>query len=337
MTIARKAFSVVVSFVLVMSFALCIVPQNSYAVTQSEVDAVKAQLDAADTAASEAAESYYAALDAHDAAVTAMKEAQQKIDETTATLEDKQGHLRTRAVSMYRSGSPTLVDVFLNSASFSEFANMWNLLNLLNENDSELIEQVKELKAEQQAAYDEYAEQEKISAEQMQQAEIAKTEAEAKSATYASLYNSMSSELQAQIQAAQAAKYVSASTDTGSSNSSSNTSGVIRGGGSGVCNTSLAMAQVGKPYNYGATGPDSFDCSGLCYYCGAPYHSSAALYANAASRVPVSEAQAGDVLWTSGHVGISLGGNTYVHASDYGTGVIVSYNASSAFQYALRF
>jgi peptidoglycan DL-endopeptidase CwlO len=28
----------------------------------------------------------------------------------------------------------------------------------------------------------------------------------------------------------------------------------------------LAMKELGKPYQWGATGPDSFDCSGLCYY-----------------------------------------------------------------------
>ena len=29
----------------------------------------------------------------------------------------------------------------------------------------------------------------------------------------------------------------------------------------------LAMKQLGKPYSWGATGPSSFDCSGLAYYC----------------------------------------------------------------------
>ena len=30
---------------------------------------------------------------------------------------------------------------------------------------------------------------------------------------------------------------------------------------------SCVRDQLGKPYEYGAAGPDSFDCSGLCFYC----------------------------------------------------------------------
>ena len=360
-----KAISIFLSIAIVL--ALC--PSVAYAITESEVQEAKEEYQAAEDAASEAAETYYKALDAHDAAVEAMNVAEEKIEETTAELEVKQEQLSSRAVSMYKTGNYTLIDVILGCTSFSEFATTWDLLNKVNENDAELIAEVKELKSEQEAAYEEYSEQEEEAATQLAAADEALGETEAAAAELEEVYNSMSEELQEQVlaeaeaeaeaeaqaaaEAAEAATVAeeteteSSSSDSSSSSSStssstsssssSSSSGYVNNGGSSVCDVSLALAQVGKSYVYGATGPDAFDCSGLCYYCGAPYRSSAALYANATSRLPVSEAQAGDVLWKSGHVGISLGGEDFVHAANAATGVVIGHNASSYFTYVLRF
>ncbi len=341
---SKKLFSTAACAILALAIFVSFSPMSAYGVTEAEVAQAKSKFEAASAAASEAAERYYGALDAHDAAVAAMQTAQQTIEQTTKELAAKQDRLRSRATSMYRSGSFSMFDVVFGSTSFSEFATTWDLLNKMNENDANLISSVKILREEQQAAYDEYAKQEQESASQLAAAETAKADTEAKSQELSNYYNSLSEDLKAQVNAAAESRQVAAA-DTGSDSGGSSSGGsggssgggYTRGGGSGVCDVSLALAQVGKDYASGATGPDAFDCSGLCYYCGAPYRSSATLYANAASRLPVSEAQAGDVLWTSWHVGISLGGNDYVHASDYGIGVIVSHNASSAFRYALRF
>jgi peptidoglycan hydrolase CwlO-like protein len=334
---------------------------TAFGVTEDDVAAAKAQLDAANAAVDEATEVYYEALDAHDAAVEARDAAKKELDETKAKLEEKQGHLATRAKSMYRTGSPTLMDVIFGSSSFEEFANTWNLLTDMNENDAKLIEEIKDLKAKAEAAYEEYVEQEKLAAQHLKESEEAKTQVEALAAEYQNVYESLSAELQAQIiaeqQAAAAAAaqaeaeaaqayyeeygYAEDADGDGYADSGSSDGGgysyVNNGGSAGGLNYEWALTQVGKSYNWGSTGPNAYDCSGLAYAAGAPYRSSSALYANAKSRVPVSEAQAGDVLWVNGHVGISLGGNRYVHASDYGTGVIVSENANSAFTYALRY
>lgn len=89
-----------------------------------------------------------------------------------------------------------------------------------------------------------------------------------------------------------------------------------------------ARRQLGKPYEYGASGPDSFDCSGLTMWAwragkrSLP-HSSQAQYA-ATRRVPLDEVEPGDLLFYGDpihHVGIYAGDGMMVEASQTGTPV----------------
>lgn len=134
----------------------------------------------------------------------------------------------------------------------------------------------------------------------------------------------------------------------GSSSSASNGSSSSNSGGSTVAPPSEGAASavvsyayqfIGRPYVFGATGPDSFDCSGFTSY----------VYRNAVGREitrttysqinqgrPVSrdQLQPGDLVFTNGveHVGIYVGGGQMIHAARPGVGVIVGpiYNFSSA-------
>lgn len=94
---------------------------------------------------------------------------------------------------------------------------------------------------------------------------------------------------------------------------------------------STALAQVGKPYSYGATGPDAFDCSGLvCYSFGYAlgrdtYSMISSLQSLGRWKTSMDELSYGDLVFPStGHVGIYLGGGMMVHASSPGVGVVVA-------------
>ena len=95
---------------------------------------------------------------------------------------------------------------------------------------------------------------------------------------------------------------------------------------------SYALAQVGDRYVYSATGPSSWDCSGLTMgaYRQAGIslpHYSYAQYQRA-KKIPLSQARPGDLVFYFGgsvhHVGIYIGNGKMVHAANPGTGVVVS-------------
>ena len=91
---------------------------------------------------------------------------------------------------------------------------------------------------------------------------------------------------------------------------------------------SLALAQIGKPYVWGASGPNSFDCSGLILYAWRAAgrslpHSSRALYAST-TRVSVNQIRVGDLVFYGSpihHVGMYIGNGDMVEASRRGTPV----------------
>ena len=100
--------------------------------------------------------------------------------------------------------------------------------------------------------------------------------------------------------------------------------------------------QLGKPYVYGAAGPDSFDCSGLAYYChnqGIPRVASD--QSRGGKAVSKSNLLAGDLMFwnTSGsgvsHTTVYVGGGQMIHAPK--TGDVVKQVASSSSYWDPRF
>ena len=84
---------------------------------------------------------------------------------------------------------------------------------------------------------------------------------------------------------------------------------------------SFARTQIGKPYVWGATGPDSYDCSGLTQaaWKAAGVDIPRVTYdqVNAGTTVPVSSAQPGDLVFFYDditHVGLYIGNGMMIHA-----------------------
>lgn len=107
----------------------------------------------------------------------------------------------------------------------------------------------------------------------------------------------------------------SVATKPSNSSSSTTTSGTNANGGSIV---SRAYSQLGKPYEWGAYGPNSFDCSGFVSYCLTGSYSRLGTTLTFMGWTRVSNPQPGDVVTTATHCGIYIGNGQMIHAPHTG-------------------
>ena len=128
--------------------------------------------------------------------------------------------------------------------------------------------------------------------------------------------------------AAKEAAHAAAAAKAKSSSKSESSAVVGTGAGSASGNSvaSFASQFVGNPYVYGGTSlTNGADCSGFVMSVYANFgvslpHSSSALR-SVGYGVSLADAQPGDIICYSGHVGIYVGNNTIVHASTAATGI----------------
>jgi len=107
----------------------------------------------------------------------------------------------------------------------------------------------------------------------------------------------------------------SVATKPSNSSSSTTTSGTNANGGSIV---SRAYSQLGKPYEWGAYGPSSFDCSGFVSYCLTGSYTRLGTTLTFMGWTRVSNPQPGDVVTTATHCGIYIGNGQMIHAPHTG-------------------
>ncbi|MER6071912.1 NlpC/P60 family protein [Streptomyces sp. NPDC001817] len=134
--------------------------------------------------------------------------------------------------------------------------------------------------------------------------------------------------------AAELAKQQAAQQQAGSSSSSSSGTGSGSTGSGSTGSTAsgsydtkaekaiaFARAQIGKPYVWGATGPDSYDCSGLTQAAwkaaGVTLPRTTYDQVNAGTTVSLTDARPGDLIFfydDISHVGVYMGNGMMIHA-----------------------
>jgi cell wall-associated NlpC family hydrolase len=250
-----------------------------------------------------------------DAAAAAAAEAQRAVDAY-------EPQLRAIAHTGFTGENQSRVAAFLTSDSATDLVQQMTTLDLIAAHTNEVIAHVAALQdvaEEAQAVADEAAARAEagLAELQAQQAEVQKRVEQ-----YQADFARLSAEEQAAVTTAIAGPALAPP---------SIDQLPLAPGSAAATAVTVALAQVGAPYVWGASGPGGFDCSGLTSYAYAAAgvslpHSSRA-QSQLGRAVSRSELQPGDIVYfysPVSHVGIYIGNGMMVHARTFGQPVAVT-------------
>ena len=225
-------------------------------------------------------------------------ETKQQISDLKDSLEKDQKELESKQVEYEKQGD--------------------NLNNLITSKSAEVANLDSEIQAAAEAAAREAAERAAKEAAEKAAREAERQQAAASNNNAASTSNrnnTTSNRNNTTSSSSSSSSSASAATKPSNSSSSTTTSGTNANGGSIV---SRAYSQLGKPYVWGACGPNSFDCSGFVSYCLTGSYSRLGTTLTFMGWTRVSNPQPGDVVTTATHCGIYIGNGQMIHAPHTG-------------------
>ena len=238
---------------------------------------------------------------------------QEEIAKNQATLEEQKGTLEAKQA-----------DLNVLKASLAE--------------QQATKESEKQALAQQKAAYE--AEQKRVREQQAQAAAVQQAAQQAQASA------SSSSNASVNYGTSNSSQSSSVSSNSGVTNVVIPSTPAPAPSGNGSAIVAEAYKHIGKPYVWGAKGPDTFDCSGFTRYVylqvtGRDIGGWTVPQEGAGTIIPVSQAQPGDLyFWgsrgSSYHVAIALGGGSYIHAPQPGESVKVGSVAYFAPSFAVR-
>jgi cell wall-associated NlpC family hydrolase len=300
---------------------------------QAEAARVKQQIDSLDTKVEIAAEDYNEASERYAELSQQVDETRAELEKTRGRIDELEGMLNTRAESMYRTGRLSMLEVLLDTKSFEEFAATWDILKDLNSRDADAVAELKVVKAQAERAEADLAAKQSEAKSVKDQMAANKSSIENQLANRKSMLTGLESEIAAleRAEAARAAAAAASSSRSSSRVSSGNKTfpPPTRAPRSEVVN--IAKRYLGAPYRWGASGPNSFDCSGFTSFVyrqvGVSLPRVSRAQIGAGQRVSRSDLQPGDLVFFGSpihHVGIYVGGNSYIHSPRTGDVVKIS-------------
>ncbi|MFF8863464.1 MULTISPECIES: NlpC/P60 family protein [unclassified Streptomyces] len=300
-------------------------------------DEVKAKVDKLYEQAEQATEKYNGA-----------KEKQQKLQKEISTVQDDVARgqqelnklrdgLGSLATAQYRSGGIDPSVQLLLSSNPDDYLDKASTLDQLSSQQVDSLKKIQDKQRELAQERAEAAEKLKDLSSTRTQLEEKKKEVQGKLAEAQKLLNTLTAKEKAELAAKQERANRSSSdrVDLGDAPPAS---------GRASAAFSAAQSKIGTPYVYGATGPSSFDCSGLTSWAygqaGVSIPRTSEAQANYGTRVySQSDLKVGDLVFFYGdlhHVGLYAGNGQVLHAPH--TGAVVRYEAigNMPFQFGVR-
>lgn len=314
--------------------------------TTEALNSAQAQLDEAQKKLDAISDEFVSLNEQLNDTVSQIEQVQANIDDTQSQIEakqadiaDKQDVLASRISSSYKTGNADFLSLILNASSFEELSNNLFYLGKINASDEQLINDVKQAKAEldaQKAQLEsQKADLEQLKEQQSQELAAVQAKQDEASAVVANLSDDVralmekrdaevlaaAEEEKRQAAAAEAARKAAAAS---ASSGSSGVSGTINSGNA----SSKGQAIVNACYQVGSPG------SGLCAMWVSQVYSRAGygypggnannMYWNYCTSSNKGDLQPGMIIavstWTGtsagriyGHVGIYIGGGMVMH------------------------
>jgi cell wall-associated NlpC family hydrolase len=262
--------------------------------------------------------------------------AQAKVAESEALLQQHKSELRTYAVDAYMKGNDTPEAEDFGSLSASDVGQAQGYLSAAAGNRQQLIDDLRATEQDVQAQIanlnvkqgEAQAKANDLNSKKSAAANAVAQQQALKNQVDAQLRQLVAAEQARRAQAAEAAAAQRRSASASRQPASAPTGPVSGNGGAGTA-VSVALAQQGKPYQWGAAGPDSFDCSGLVMYAWGAAGVRLAHYVptqySQTRHVSLDQIQPGDIIYYNGfgHNGLYIGGGQIVHAPRTGKNVEV--------------
>ncbi|MFI6337405.1 NlpC/P60 family protein [Streptomyces sp. NPDC050535] len=301
------------------------------------VDEVKSKVDKLYEQAEQATEKYNGAKEKQEKLQKEIDTLQDNVARGQSDLNDLRDGLGSMATAQYRTGGiDPSVQLFL-SADPDDYLDKASTMDQLSNQQVETLKKVQEKQRSLAQQRSEASEKLEDLADTRTELAKKKTEVQGKLADAQKLLNSLTAAEKAALDAKQAQASTTAKTaaTSGSTAPASGRAGSAYG---------AAQSVIGSPYVYGASGPSSFDCSGLTSWAyaqaGVSIPRTSQAQANAGTRIySQSDLQVGDLVIFYGdmhHVGFYAGNGQVLHAPRSGTVVRYESINNMPFQFGVR-